>query len=206
MLYLLNNLFTPFKLVRHVIQCTLNKVRSHAISREVGDEKSHQQYIWHWLVKYLLYSWKYQIIKKDLLIIDSLWYLIVNFRFSPEALSVQFTNGLLCWLFQVLLLEATLQSLGGGDVAVLDIVAYGGYSFVAASVAVLARVVWRASFYGVALWECLCMGVFFVKTMKRILISEVTSSQKHSSKCHYLLLLVALAQAPLLFWLGSFGD
>jgi hypothetical protein len=47
-------------------------------------------------------------------------------------------------------------------------------------------------------------NMFFIKIMERILIAEVRSSQKHSSKRHYLLLLIiAVAQLPLLFWLGN---
>ncbi|KAA8522859.1 hypothetical protein F0562_009282 [Nyssa sinensis] len=56
------------------------------------------------------------------------FFLGTNGKFSPEALGLQFTNGLLCWLLQVLLLEATLHSLGGGDIPLLDMVAYGGYT------------------------------------------------------------------------------
>ena len=78
-----------------------------------------------------------------------------------------------------------------------------------ASVIVLARVLWGHSFWAVTLWECLCMGVFLVKTMKRVLIEEVRlrscDHNKHSSKRHYLLLLMAVAQSPLLFWLGNVG-
>ncbi|XP_002529401.3 protein YIF1B-A [Ricinus communis] len=129
----------------------------------------------------------------------------INGKFSPEALSVQSTNGLLCWFFQVLLLEATLHTLGDGDVPLLDFVAYTGYTFAAGSAAVLARMACRHCFYTVTLWESFCMGMFFVKVMKRILISEMRSCEKHSSKRHYLLLLVAIAQAPLLFWLGNVG-
>ena len=124
-------------------------------------------------------------------------------RFSAEALGVQATNGVLCWLFQVLLLEATLHTLGDGDVPFLDIVAYGGYTFAAVSIILLSRIVWSYCFYVVTLWECLCMGMLLVKIMKRILIAEVRRSEKHSSKRHYLLLLVAVAQFPLLFWLGN---
>ncbi|KAG8639448.1 hypothetical protein MANES_14G144500v8 [Manihot esculenta] len=133
------------------------------------------------------------------------FFLGINGKFSPEALSVQLTNGLLCWLFQVLILEATLHTLGDGDVPLLDVVAYGGYTFVAVSLAILARIACRYFFYTTTLWECFCMGMFFVKIMKRILIAEMRSCDKHSSKRHYLLLLVAIAQIPLLFWLGSVG-
>ncbi|XVE71147.1 hypothetical protein DITRI_Ditri10aG0127100 [Diplodiscus trichospermus] len=134
------------------------------------------------------------------------FFLGINGKFSPEAVGVQATNGLLCWLFQVLLLEATLHTLGDGDVPLLDIVAYGGYTFAAVSVALLSRIVWSQCFYVVTLWECLCMGMLLVKIMKRILIAEVRSSEKHSSKRHYLLLLVAVAQVPLLSWLGNIAE
>ncbi|KDP38688.1 hypothetical protein JCGZ_04041 [Jatropha curcas] len=129
----------------------------------------------------------------------------INGKFSPEALSVQLANGLLCWLFQLLLLEATLRSLGDGDVPLLDVVAYGGYTFAAVSVAVLSRITCRYCFYIVTLWESFCMGMFFVKIVKRILICEMRNCEKHSSKRHYLLLLLAIAQIPLLFWLGDAG-
>ncbi|KAB5552774.1 hypothetical protein DKX38_010085 [Salix brachista] len=46
---------------------------------------------------------------------------------------------------------------------------------------------------------------FLHRILKRILIAEVTSSEKHSSKRHYLLLFVSIAQLPLLCWLGNVG-
>ncbi|KAJ9141181.1 hypothetical protein P3X46_031750 [Hevea brasiliensis] len=97
------------------------------------------------------------------------FFLGINGKFSLEALSVQLTNGLLCWLFQVLLLEATLHMLGDGDVPLLDVVAYGRYTFSVVSVAVLARIACRYCLYTVTLWECFCMGMFLVKIMKRTL-------------------------------------
>ncbi|XP_059638172.1 uncharacterized protein LOC132280071 [Cornus florida] len=133
------------------------------------------------------------------------FFLGINGKFSPEALGVQFSNGLLCWVLQILVLEATLHSLGGGDIPLLDIVSYGGYTFTAACVILVARIMWNHCFYLVTLWECFCMGVFLVKITKRILIAEVRSFDNHSSKRHYLLLLMAIAQIPLLFWLGSVG-
>lgn len=102
-------------------------------------------------------------------------------------------------------MEVSLHYLGGGDIPLLDVVGYAGYTFVAASVIVLVRILWSYSFYAVTIWECFCMGVFLVKTMKRILVAEVPSSQKYrsSTKRNYLLLLVANAQFPVLFWLGN---
>ncbi|XP_051148548.1 uncharacterized protein LOC127263517 isoform X4 [Andrographis paniculata] len=126
--------------------------------------------------------------------------------FSPEMLSVQFNTGLLCWLLQVLLVEATLHVLGGGgDVPLLDIIAYSGYTFVGASVVLATRLFTSSLYHAVALFESFCMGVFLVKTMKRILISEVQSFEKNSTKRNYVLLFMASAQIPLLFLLGTVG-
>ncbi|KAL3820081.1 hypothetical protein ACJIZ3_005986 [Penstemon smallii] len=96
----------------------------------------------------------------------------------------------LCWLLPVLLLGATLHSLGGGDIPLLDIVSYACYIFVPATVIIL------ISF---------CMGVLLMKTLKRMLILEVQSLEKNSTKRNYVLLFMATYQIPLFFWLGNVG-
>ncbi|KAL5726438.1 hypothetical protein ACHQM5_009531 [Ranunculus cassubicifolius] len=124
-------------------------------------------------------------------------------KFSPEALSLQFTKGILGWFLQVVMLKFLLYTLRSGEAPVLDIVAYGGYAFTGISVAVLGRIVMSYSYYFLMPWSCLCMGVFLVKTMKRVLFAEVRSYD--SSRHHYLLLLMAVLQFPLFFWLGRVG-
>ncbi|XP_042510999.1 protein YIF1B-A-like [Macadamia integrifolia] len=127
----------------------------------------------------------------------------LNGRFSPEALSLLFTKGLLGWFLQVVLLKASLYSLGSGEAPLLDIVAYGGYAFTGMCVAVLGRIMWGYSYYFLMPWTCLCMGIFLVKTMKRVLFAEVRSYD--SSKHHYLLLFMAMVQFPFFIWLGNIG-
>jgi hypothetical protein len=122
-------------------------------------------------------------------------------RFSPEALNWLFIKGLLGWFLQVSLLKVILLSLGSAEVPLLDIVAYAGYSFTGMCLAVLGKIMWRYSYYFLMPWTCLCMGIFLVKTMKRVLFAEVRSYD--SSKHHYLLLFIALAQFPLFTWLGN---
>ncbi|KAA8531418.1 hypothetical protein F0562_006229 [Nyssa sinensis] len=124
-------------------------------------------------------------------------------KFSPEALSWLFMKGLVGWFLQVLLLKMSLLSLGSAEAPLLDIVAYAGYTFTGMCFAVLGRILWSYSYYFLMPWTCLCMGVFLVKTMKRVLFAEVRSSD--SSKHHYLLLFIALAQFPLFIWLGNIG-
>ncbi|KAE8702948.1 leucine-rich repeat-containing protein [Hibiscus syriacus] len=122
-------------------------------------------------------------------------------KFSPEALNWLFVKGLFGWFLQVMLLKVTLLSLGSGEAPLLDILAYAGYTFTGMCLAILGRIVWRYSYYFLMPWTCLCMGVFLVKTMKRVLFAEVRSYD--SSKHHYLLLFIALAQFPLFTWLGN---
>lgn len=112
-------------------------------------------------------------------------------------------KGLVGWFLQFVLLKASLISLGNGEAPFLDIIAYAGYTFTGMCLAVLGRIIWSYSYYFLMPWTCLCMAIFLVKTMKRVLFSEVRSHE--SSKQHYLLLLIALAQFPLFIWLGNVG-
>ncbi|KAK1317852.1 hypothetical protein QJS10_CPA05g01473 [Acorus calamus] len=134
---------------------------------------------------------------------DPQYYFQVNDQFSPEALSLLFTKGLAGWFLQVLLLKGILYTLGSGEAPLLDIVAYGGYAFTGISLAVLLRIFWSYSYYFMMPWMCVCMGVFLVKTMKRVLFAEMRSYG--SSRLNYMLLFMAAVQIPLFFWLGGFG-
>lgn len=122
-------------------------------------------------------------------------------RFTPEALNWLFMKGAVGWFLQVMLLKITLLSLGSGEAPLLDIVAYAGYTFTGLCLAVLGKIIWGYSYYVLIPWTCLCTGVFLVKTMKRVLFAEARSYD--SSRHHYLLIFVALAQFPLLMWLGN---
>lgn len=128
---------------------------------------------------------------------------LIVVRFSAEALNWLFMRGLIGWFVQVLLLKMTLLSLGSGEVPLLDLVAYSGYTFTGVCLAVLGRILWHHSYYVLMPFTCLCMGIFLVKTMKRVLFAEVRSHD--SSKRHFRLLFIAFAQFPLYIWLGNIG-
>ncbi|KAJ0757988.1 putative Yif1 family protein [Helianthus annuus] len=89
----------------------------------------------------------------------------------------------------------------GNKTPLLDIVAYAGYAFTGLRLAVLGRIIVSYSYYFLMSWTCLCMGIVLVKTKKRVLFSEVRSFD--SSRHHYLLLFIVLAQFPLFIWLGN---
>ena len=131
--------------------------------------------------------------------------MVFSFRFTPEALSLQFTKGLVGGFIQVLLLKGLLYSMGSSEAQLLDIVAYAGYAFASMSLAILARIFWSYSYYFLLPWACVCVGVFLVKTMKRVVLGGPRSYEKHSTRHHYLLIFMAVVQFPLLFWLGNVG-
>ncbi|KAJ6680703.1 YIP1 INTERACTING FACTOR-like protein YIF1 PROTEIN [Salix purpurea] len=122
-------------------------------------------------------------------------------KFTPEALNWKFVTGMMGWFSEVILVNVSILSLGGGEAPLLDMVAYAGYTFTGMCVAVLGEITLGYTYYFIILWTCLCMGIFFIKTMKRTLLSEVRSND--SSKHHYLLLCTTLTQFPLMFCLSN---
>lgn len=84
-------------------------------------------------------------------------------------------KGLVGWFFQVLLLKVPLMLLSSGETPFLDLIAYAGYAFTGISLALLGKLLLRHSYYPVLLLTCLSMGIFLVKTMKRVLYAEVRS-------------------------------
>ncbi|KAF7020009.1 hypothetical protein CFC21_033132 [Triticum aestivum] len=99
-------------------------------------------------------------------------------KFTPEAINLQFTRGLIGW---------------------------AGYLFAGLSLAIVARLLWSYSYYVMMPWMSMCMGIFLVRTMKRVIFTEMRGSERHSTRQHYFLLFMAIVQFPLFFWLGSIG-
>jgi len=89
-------------------------------------------------------------------------------------------------------------------VPLLDLAAYGGYVFLHAAVQVLAAAAGGTwAYYAALAWGALCMAVFLVKTLKRILFSQHQYSTFDMNKYNYILLLIAAGQIPMLLLLGG---
>jgi hypothetical protein len=129
--------------------------------------------------------------------------------FSPEKFGSLVWAGLLIWGLEVVMLRtgmyllSTPQAMLG--VPFFDLCAYGGYIFVHVNTQVMVGMFAGHWGYLVALaWGILCMGVFLVKTLKRILYSQTRqASKQHSKRQSYMLLGIAMAQLPLAYWLGN---
>ncbi|KAL3696776.1 hypothetical protein R1sor_010852 [Riccia sorocarpa] len=125
-------------------------------------------------------------------------------KYTADVMGAKFTKALVGWAVEVALLRFSLYALGSGDAPILDVVSYSGYAFVGVSLIILSRVLssyWIVPWM-VGLWTGLCMAIFLVKTMKRVLFAEVRSYGRDSTKHHYLLLFMGVVQLPLFFWLG----
>ncbi|KAL5707506.1 hypothetical protein ACHQM5_018401 [Ranunculus cassubicifolius] len=114
-------------------------------------------------------------------------------KFSPEAMSHQFTKAVSGWFIQMIVMRIVVWN---SEAPLLDIVAYTGYTFTGISLSIFGRIMSSYSYYLLMPFTSLSMGVFLVKTIKRIMLEEV-------NKQHILLLFVAAGQFPYSFWLGS---
>jgi len=90
------------------------------------------------------------------------------------------------------------------SVPLLDLAAYGGYLFVhIITQVIVGTFTGHWGYYAALAWGTLCMGVFLVKTMKRIFFSQTRHSNRYDTrKQNYMLLTIAVAQLPLAYWMG----
>lgn len=123
-------------------------------------------------------------------------------KFKPDVMSGLVTKATLAWFMETIILKSLGWGLGSGDAPTLDVVAYGGYSFIGISLSMLARLFSTYAYYITLAYTSLCMASFLVRTMKRLLFAEARRYDRDSTRRHYLLLLMALAQFPLFYWLS----
>jgi len=126
---------------------------------------------------------------------------IFSCRFKPDVMSGLVTKATVGWAVETIMLKSLGWALGSKDAPTLDILAYGGYSFIGVSLAVFFNLFSTYAYYLTWIYTSLCMASFLVRTMKRLLFAEARRYDRDSTRHHYLLLLMALAQFPLFYWL-----
>ena len=128
---------------------------------------------------------------------------------TPERFGRVAWAGMLIWACEVLMLRSATYLLSTNQIRLkvpfFDLCAYGGYVFVHVNTQVLVRFFAGTWGYWVSLaWGNLCMGVFLVKTMRRIYFSQTRNASTYNvRKQNYMLLAVAFVQVPLTYWLGQ---
>lgn len=124
------------------------------------------------------------------------------FRFKPDVISGLVTKATIGWVLETILLKASLFTLGSANAPTLDVVAYGGYAFIGISVTVVTRFLSIYAYYFAWVYTSLCMAIFLVRTMKRLLFAETRRYDRDSTMLNYLLILMGVAQFPLFYWLA----
>jgi hypothetical protein len=125
--------------------------------------------------------------------------------FKPELVYSTVSGAAAAWGVHIMVLKVILWVLGmPGVVPWLELAAYAGYIFVAASASLLAHVAAGGMAYHVVwVYSSLCMAVFLVRTTKRIIFQEARHYSTESSRHNYLLLGLALLQFPFNAWLAK---
>jgi hypothetical protein len=100
--------------------------------------------------------------------------------FKPETLYNTVSTTIGAWAVHTMMLKLVLWMLGiGSTVALLELAAYAGYPFVAACLILVANLTLGSVGYHVVwTYGALCMAVFLVRTMKRVIFSESSQYSK----------------------------
>ncbi|KAK9829499.1 hypothetical protein WJX72_006228 [[Myrmecia] bisecta] len=128
----------------------------------------------------------------------------IHGRFTPDTMYATVSSLAAAWFAHWAVLKVMLYMLGiPSAIPFLEVLAYAGYPFVPVCVASIVSMLAGGWAYHVAwFYGSLCMAVFMVRTMKRIIFHEARQYSINSTRHNYLLLLVALFQFPYVSYLG----
>lgn len=124
--------------------------------------------------------------------------------FRPEIVYSTVSRAVFAWGLHLLVLKVMLYALGlSAAVPTLELAAYAGYPFTAASTSLVSHLAFGKLWYHAALgYGSLCMAIFLVRSMKRVIFQEARHYSTESSTHNYLLLGLALLQFPYGWWLS----
>ncbi|GAB4817101.1 hypothetical protein N2152v2_004147 [Parachlorella kessleri] len=125
-------------------------------------------------------------------------------KFQPDMVYNTASSALLAWLLHTLVLRIMMAMLGIGSVVpFLELVSYAGYAFVPACGSLLAAMTLGGMGYHIVwAYGSLCMAIFLVRTMKRVIFQEARHYSLESTTHNYLLLGLAVLQFPFNAWLA----
>lgn len=124
--------------------------------------------------------------------------------FRPELMTSAVSTASFAWLGHAAVLKFLLHLMGmGAAVPFLEVFAYAGYVFVHVCVStVMGAAFGRVTWYAFWAYGSVCMAIFTVRNIKRIIFHEARQYRVSTSSHNYLLLGVALFQFPLMYLLG----
>mmetsp|Transcript_10466 Transcript_10466/g.22117 ORF Transcript_10466/g.22117 Transcript_10466/m.22117 type:complete len:348 (-) Transcript_10466:406-1449(-) len=130
----------------------------------------------------------------------------VSGTFTPDIMASTASLGLLVLSVEVLLTRLGLYLVRARPVPWLDLIAFRGYKFVGLTLVLLSSAVSRALYWPVLLYLAAMMGLFLMRTYRKIVLvpsapaGAASVSMEDTAKKNYFLLGVAALQFPI-FWI-----
>jgi protein transport protein YIF1 len=106
--------------------------------------------------------------------------------FSPDIVYNTVSNAWAAWAVHAVLLRLVLWAAGVPSPPLVEVAAYAGYVFVAASAALAAHLAGGGLGYHVVwAYGSLCMAVFLVRSMKRAIYQETNQYSEFTTAYHW---------------------
>eukprot|EP00879_Flechtneria_rotunda_P033187 GHRR01036732.1.p1 GENE.GHRR01036732.1~~GHRR01036732.1.p1 ORF type:complete len:249 (+),score=56.41 GHRR01036732.1:283-1029(+) len=123
--------------------------------------------------------------------------------FTPESMSKTLWSASSAWFVHWFVVWLLLKVVNVPGVAWSELTAYTGYPFVAVCLTTLGGfLAGKWGYYALWAYGSLCMAMFMVKTIKRVMFQETRAYGTDLRLANYLLLGLALFQFPFIFWLA----
>eukprot|EP00882_Tetradesmus_deserticola_P010921 GHRQ01011546.1.p1 GENE.GHRQ01011546.1~~GHRQ01011546.1.p1 ORF type:complete len:372 (+),score=124.71 GHRQ01011546.1:600-1715(+) len=123
--------------------------------------------------------------------------------FKPELMSGTLYSACFAWGVHWVVARLLLRGLNVPGVPWAELLAYTGYPFVMISITIVAGfLAGKWGYYALGAYGSLCMAIFMVKTMKRVIFQETRTYGTDMRTANYLLLALAVFQFPFSFWLA----
>ncbi|GLC50234.1 hypothetical protein PLESTB_000357300 [Pleodorina starrii] len=125
-------------------------------------------------------------------------------KFKPDNVYPLVWSACMAWLAHLLVAKLVLRAMAlPASVPWVELAAYTGYSFVPVCLSIAAgQLGGRWAYWGVWAYGSLCMAIFLVRTMKRVIFQETRGYGRDLTLVNYLLLGLALFQFPYALYLG----
>jgi len=121
-------------------------------------------------------------------------------KFTPQVMASTGSLGLGVLTLEVLMIRAGLYLINAKSVPWFDLIAYRGYKFVGLVVVLLVSCIHRYCYYPVLVYCAAMMGLFLMRTYRRIILPPGHSlSNGDVAKRNYFLLFIAVVQFPI-YW------
>mmetsp|Transcript_16093 Transcript_16093/g.48203 ORF Transcript_16093/g.48203 Transcript_16093/m.48203 type:complete len:358 (-) Transcript_16093:1579-2652(-) len=124
--------------------------------------------------------------------------------FKPDLMTSAVSTASVAWFINAVILKLLLHLMGiPSAIPFLEVVAYAGYAFVHVCITtILGAAFGRLTWYVMWGYGSLCMAIFIVRTIKRIIFHEARQYRVNTSTHNYVLLGLALFQFLLTYVLG----